>query len=135
MKPNNLLRTIIPGLLLGFTVARLGFTDFNELHKMLLFRDPRLLLAFAGGVTLTIILFALLRGRLKLEPVRFHPGTIPGAVLFGVGWAITGACPGVALIQLGQGAWPAFASFTGILVGIQLQRRFWPRTVPEASGC
>ncbi len=135
MKPHSLIRTILPGLLLGFTVGRLGFTDFNELHKMLTFRDFRLLLAFAGGVTLTITLFALLRGRLKLDPVRFHAGTIPGAILFGIGWAITGACPGVALIQLGQGTWPALVSFAGIVVGIQLQKRFWPRQVPESSGC
>ena len=122
------LRTFFPGLLLGFTVARLGFADFNELHRMLLFRDLRLLLAFAAAVSLSIALFAIFRGRLKLAPVRFHSGTIVGAVLFGIGWAVTGVCPGVALIQIGQGIWWAFATLSGIFLGTwihsRLQKRF-----------
>ena len=85
MKPISWLRTLVPGLLLGFTVARLGFADFNELHRMLLFRDLRLLLAFATAVTLTIILFRIFQRKLKLAPVALHKGTIPGAALFGLG--------------------------------------------------
>lgn len=131
----NWLRTIIPGLLLGFTVGRLGFADFNELHKMLLFRDLRLLLAFATAVTLSIILFAVLRGRLKFAPVKFHVGIIPGAALFGIGWAITGACPGVALVQVGQGLWPAWASLAGIFVGIWIESRLFPEPGTPPSSC
>ena len=128
-------RTIIPGLLLGFTVGRLGFADFNELHRMLIFRDLRLLLAFAAAVSLSIVLFALLRGRLKLAPVSFHKGTVPGAVLFGIGWAVTGICPGVALIQIGQGIWLAFVTLAGILTGTWLHSRLLKRGEIPASGC
>ncbi|MEI7728678.1 MAG: YeeE/YedE thiosulfate transporter family protein [Verrucomicrobiota bacterium] len=131
----NWSKTIVPGLLLGFTVARLGFADFNELHRMLLFRDLRLLFAFAAAVSLTIALFALLRGRLKFGLVKFHAGIIPGAVLFGIGWAITGACPGVALIQVGQGIWPAWATLAGIFAGIWIQTRIWPERGDPSSGC
>lgn len=126
-------RTLLPGLLLGFTVASLGFADYNELHRMLLFRDLRLLFAFAFAVTLCVVLFSLLRSRFKLGSVRFHPGTIPGAVLFGIGWALTGACPGVAIIQVGQGLWPAWASLGGILAGVWLHRCFVKR--PPSNGC
>jgi uncharacterized membrane protein YedE/YeeE len=131
----NWLRTIIPGLLLGFTVGRLGFADYDELHKMLLFRDLRLLLAFAAAATLTIILFALLRGRLKFAPAKFHLGIIPGAALFGVGWALTGACPGVALIQVGQGLWPAWVSLAGIFLGIWIESRLFPEPRTSSPGC
>lgn len=113
-------KTLVPGVLLGFTVSRLGFTDYAELRQMLLFRDLRLLLAFAVAVGLAIVLFAVLRRRLALGPVRFHPGLVPGAVAFGIGWAVTGACPGVVLAQLGQGTAPALASLAGILVGARL---------------
>ena len=129
------LRTLLPGLLLGFTVSRLGFADFNELHRMLLFRDLRLLLAFATAVSLCIALFWLFRKRLHLAPVRFQRGTIPGAALFGVGWAVTGACPGVALIQIGLGIWPAFATLAGIFAGIWIQSRLQKRDDLPAPGC
>jgi len=135
MKPISWLRTLVPGLLLGFTVARLGFADFNELHRMLLFRDLRLLLAFATAVTLTIILFRIFQRKLKLAPVALHKGTIPGAALFGLGWAVTGVCPGVALIQLGQGIWLSLATLSGIFVGIAFHTRFQKTLGTAAGGC
>ena len=129
------IKTLFLGLLLGFTVGRLGFADFNELHRMLLFRDPRLLLAFASAVSLSILLFAILRRRLNLDPVRYHKGTIPGAALFGIGWAVTGVCPGVALIQIGQGIWMALVTLTGIFTGIWIHSRLKKRFGLPVSGC
>lgn len=116
MKP-GLWRVFLPGLVLGYTVSRLGFTDYEELHRMLLFRDLRLFLAFAVALALSVLFFALLKGRLKLDPVHFHKGLVPGSIAFGIGWALTGACPGVVLAQVGQGILPAGLSLAGILVG------------------
>lgn len=136
----KVLRASVPGLALGFVVARLGFADFDELHRMLVFRDLRLLFAFALAAGLTIGGFAALRGRLVLPPVRFHRGTLPGAFLFGLGWAVCGACPGVALIQIGQGKVLAAVTLAGIFAGILLHDRIFraqpesgPR--PPSSGC
>ncbi len=136
----NPLCVIVPGLLLGFVVARLGFADFDELHSMLVFRDLRLLFAFALAASLSIAAFAALRHRLALPPVRFHRGTLPGAFLFGVGWAVCGACPGVALVQLGQGKALAAVTLSGIFAGILLHDRlFRPKAAtegrPPSSGC
>ena len=135
MKPLSALRTLIPGLLLGLTVGRLGFADFNELHRMLLFRDWRLLLAFATAVGLTIALFRIFRRQLNLAPVVLHKGTIPGAALCGLGWAVTGVCPGVALIQLGQGIGLSLATLAGIFVGIALHAKFQKQLGTAAGGC
>lgn len=129
------IRVLVPGLLLGFTVSRLGFTDYAELHRMLVFRDLRLLWAFAVAVGLLIVSFAVLRRRLNLAPVRFHSGILPGAVAFGVGWAVTGACPGVVLAQLGQGTAPAVVSFVGILLGSAIAARVTRKPAPPSSGC
>ena len=129
------LRTLIPGLLLGFTVGRLGFADYNELHRMLLFADLRLVLAFAAAVGVSIVLFWLFRGRLHLAPVLFHKGTISGAVLFGIGWAVTGACPGVALVQIGQGIWAAFITLAGIFAGSWIHGRLRKQPNLPQAGC
>jgi len=37
-------------------------------------------------------------------PKRFHKGYIYGGLIFGFGWAITGACPGPLFAQIGSGA-------------------------------
>ncbi len=121
-----ILRVAVPGLLLGFVVGRLGFTDYGELHRMLVFSDLRLFSAFALAVNLLVLVFMMFGKGLKLPNATFHRGLVPGAILFGVGWALTGACPGVALVQVGQGSLPALASLAGIGVGIGLRQ--WGRT-------
>jgi len=50
------------------------------------------------------------------EPIDFHPkqfnkGQIFGGLLFGFGWALTGACPGPLFAQIGAG-------FTVVIVGL-----------------
>ena len=41
---------------------------------------------------------------IKLFPKKFHKGLVYGGLLFGFGWAITGACPGPLFAQIGTGA-------------------------------
>ncbi len=120
-----LVRSAVPGLLLGFVVGRLGFTDYGELHRMLTFSDLRLFSAFLLAVNVLVLVFMTVGKGLALPGGVFHRGLVPGAVLFGVGWALTGACPGVALVQVGQGSVPALASLAGIGVGIGLRQ--WGR--------
>jgi len=110
------------GLALGFALSWMGFADFREVHRMFTFADPRLLLTFFAGVGLSGLGFwALARGR-ALEPKPIHKGTIIGGILFGLGWAITGACPGAALVQLGEGQLAALATLAGILGGTFVYR-------------
>jgi uncharacterized membrane protein YedE/YeeE len=42
---------------------------------------------------------------------HFHKGQIFGGLLFGFGWAMTGACPGPLFAQIGAG-------FTVVIVGL-----------------
>ena len=41
---------------------------------------------------------------IKLEDKKFSKGQIIGGLLFGFGWAMTGACPGPLFAQIGSGA-------------------------------
>ncbi|UBM58542.1 YeeE/YedE family protein [Marinilongibacter aquaticus] len=40
---------------------------------------------------------------ISLKPKQFHKGQIFGGLLFGLGWALTGACPGPLFAQIGHG--------------------------------
>jgi uncharacterized membrane protein YedE/YeeE len=120
------------GRALGFTISWSGLSDWTELHRMFTFQDPRLLLAFAGAVLLATAGFFLFARHDQIPPKRVVAGTVPGALLFGAGWAIAGACPAAALVQLGEGKWAALATLVGILGGAwlhdQLRKRFgWAR--------
>jgi hypothetical protein len=129
------------GLALGFVISAAGFSDWGEVHRMFslgLFAEGptagnlRLLLAFAGAVAVSMTGFWLLarRDQIPVKPIR--TGTISGALAFGAGWAITGACPAAALVQVGEGKLAALATLCGILGGAWIhekaRRRFhWSR--------
>lgn len=46
-----------------------------------------------------------------------------GSALFGIGWGITGLCPGPAVAGLGMGFWPAAVVIIGLLPGLWLGNR------------
>jgi len=41
---------------------------------------------------------------IEFHPKTFNKGQIIGGMLFGLGWAMTGACPGPLYAQIGTGA-------------------------------
>ncbi|OIJ94267.1 YeeE/YedE thiosulfate transporter family protein [Streptomyces colonosanans] len=115
-----LLANIITGLALGFTVSNIGFVDYAELNRMFTFQDLRMLLSFGGAVVIIACVFAVLR--VRRTPGRIHAGVIPGAVLFGIGWAISGGCPAIPIAQVAGGYLPALVTIVGVAVGIRLCR-------------
>lgn len=42
--------------------------------------------------------------KIEFHPKKFNRGQIYGGLIFGLGWAITGACPGPLFAQIGTGA-------------------------------
>lgn len=79
--------------------------------------------------------FALLARGDALPPRPIRRGTVPGAVLFGAGWALTGTCPAAAFVQLGQGELAALATVAGMLAGSRLHRLARARLGLDGTGC
>lgn len=109
------------GFALGFSIGNIGFGDFGELNRMFTFRDLRMFFTFLGGVVVAGVLFQL-TARDRPPAARIHRGVVPGAVLFGSGWAISGGCPAIPLVQLGTGYLPAVVTIAGIAVGMRAYR-------------
>jgi len=111
------------GLALGFSLSRIGFASYSQVHRMFVFSDLRLLYTFAGAVALTMIGFLVFAHGHRIPSKPFHPGTIPGSILFGAGWALTGSCPAIAIVQLGEGQLAAAFTLLGILFGVWVYRQ------------
>ena len=134
--PGPRLRIGIFGLALGFVLGQSGFSDFGEMQRMFLLENGRLFLTYLGGVALAGAGFVLIGSRGPSLPARpVHPGTIPGGVLFGAGWALTGGCPGVLLVQLGEGKALALATGAGVLLGTFLAQRIRERVRWDTGSC
>lgn len=113
--------TVLLGVLFGATLSFIGFSSWDETHRMFVFADLRMLLTFALAVTLLTIGFRLSSRGLAAGvtfPARpIHRGTLLGGALFGVGWAVSGACPSIAFVQLGEGQLGALVTVAGMLMG------------------
>jgi uncharacterized membrane protein YedE/YeeE len=125
------------GLALGFSLSCIGFADWGEVHRMFTFADLRLVLTFGGAVLVTAIGFLLLRPNGPTETRPVHRGTVLGAVLFGASWAISGACPAVTLVQLGEGQVIALLTLAGVFVGTRIHDFARPRWLrwDRGGGC
>ncbi len=111
------------GLLMGIVLSFSGFTSFAEVHRMFTLADFRLLAAFAAAIGLSMLGFLIIAHGKSIVRKPFSQGTLPGSVLFGAGWALTGACPSIALVQLGEGKLAAAFTLFGILFGVWSYRR------------
>lgn len=127
------------GLVFGYILARCGAVRFDFIRDMFLFKNLQLYGVIGGAIGTALPLFWWVERRAKTKDPRFKgliwphrkltPGTLPGAALFGLGWALTGTCPGPAAVQVGQGQWVALATIAGVLLGNlayeQVHRRFF----------
>lgn len=124
------------GLAMGGVLSRTGFSDYAQIHAMFRFSDLRLVATFALAVALTAAGFRLFVRREDLPVRRLHPGTIPGGLLLGAGWALCGACPAIVWVQLGEGRLAGALSLIGILLGTAAYPRIHQRYFRWASdGC
>lgn len=122
------------GLVMGFALSRIGFSDFGEVHRMFVFADLRLLIVFAGAVAISMVLFAAIENESTAPKKAMHRGVVPGSMLFGAGWAVSGACPGIALVQLGEGRVPALFTVLGIGFGAWVYREVHARFLRWDTG-
>ncbi len=130
--------TILTGLLFGFVLSNVGFSSWDETHRMFTLDDQRMLLAFAfAALLLSLAWVPIRKWQHPSWPHRgVHPGIVPGSIAFGAGWALCGACPSIALVQVGEGQLGGMLTLLGMLLGnyaysVLHERYFrWP-----ASSC
>ena len=96
--------------------------------------DPTLAFVMIGALAVTIPAFALAR-RQGVAPAQGDAFRIPtadsidgrlilGAAIFGIGWGLSGLCPGPAIAALGSGLPPVIAFGISMLAGMVLFK-FW----------
>jgi uncharacterized membrane protein YedE/YeeE len=129
----KLLIVLLGGTLFGFGLALSTMTKQESVLAFLRFDDFGLLLVMAGGMAVTALAFALARITRRgplLAPAydalrdTLDARTVAGAAIFGVGWGISGLCPGSAIASVGTGNWPVLLGLAGMLLGAYAQGRF-----------
>lgn len=61
---------------------------------------------------------------IKLADKKFNKGNIYGGLIFGLGWAMTGACPGPLFAQIGTGATVIIVTLLSAILGTWVYGKF-----------
>ncbi len=126
----GLLVVLLCGVLFGFGLALSTMVQPEVVLSFLRFEDWGLMLVMGGAVAVTLLAYQL-APRVLRRPLlgeRFHAhaatwnrDTLTGAALFGVGWGLSGVCPGPAIAGLGTGNWTLLWALAGIALGALAQ--------------
>ena len=107
------LKYMLVGILFGVVFIKAEIVSWYRIQEMFRLESFHMygVIGTAVGVgALSVLLIKRLKIRtIYGEVVNFHPksfnvGQIYGGLLFGFGWAMTGACPGPLFAQIGTGA-------------------------------
>lgn len=118
----NIFLAIIVGLSFGFVLHRVGAGNPQYITNMLRLQDLHLakVILFAIGtssLTLFILLATGLIDQSHISIKTAYTGVIIGGLIFGIGFAVGGYCPGTCLVGFGGGRKDALFFVLGGLVG------------------
>ncbi len=135
------------GLIFGFGLAFSHMARPEVVLAFLQFVDLGLLFVMFGAAAVTGLTFflapRLLEGAvLTGDPLgrrlkSFDRNVLIGGTIFGVGWGLSGICPGAAYASLGIGNLPILWAIVGMFAGAYLQGVWRSRraaTGPAATG-
>lgn len=139
----NRVVSLVAGLVFGLGLGISGMTDPSKVLGFLDVSgawDPSLMLVLGGAVGVTALSFRLiLRSPAPLLAGSFHlperrqvdVPLLAGSALFGVGWGLSGYCPGPGVALLANVSWETWIFIPSLLAGMLLHRI--PRAVRRGS--
>jgi uncharacterized membrane protein YedE/YeeE len=119
-KTKQIVSGFIFGIIFGFLLQKGGVAKYHILLGVLLLEDFTVIKVMVSAILVGMIgvltLNRLGRVELNLKPTRYA-ANIVGGLIFGVGFALAGYCPGTGAAALGQGNLDAIAMIVGMMLG------------------
>jgi uncharacterized membrane protein YedE/YeeE len=117
----------VGGLVFGLGLAISGMARPEVVLDFLQFEDFGLLFVMGGAAVVTGITFAVATTYLGRAPLtgtdytrrikEFDRNVLVGGAVFGVGWGVSGVCPGAAYASFGVGNYPILWAIGGMFLG------------------
>jgi uncharacterized protein len=134
---------LLTGIFFGFTLSRSGASDYNFIYHMFTGENLKLALLMSTAIVVGAIGMMVLKAmgnkdirgmEITINRKPLNKNTVIGGILFGVGWAVSGACPGTVLAQIGEGKVLGLFAFLGMLFGTYLYALMASSGTPNRSG-
>ena len=106
------LKYIIAGTFFGVIAVKSEIISWFRIQEMFRLTSFHMYGVIGTAVVVGIISIQLIKrldiktltgDKISIAPKKFQKGQIYGGLIFGFGWAITGACPGPLFAQIGSG--------------------------------
>ena len=136
---------LVTGLIFGLGLAISGMTHTEIVLGFLDVAgqwNPSLLFVLGGAVSVTLASFQLIRKLPKpvfanafivTEATNIDRPLVIGSALFGIGWGISGYCPGPAIALLAAPNWELWVFLPAMLLGYGLHWYLFERRTQESG--
>lgn len=121
----NLKYTLI-GVLFGITFIKAEVISWFRIQEMFRFQSFHMYGIIGSAIIVAMLSVLIIKKRniktiygekIVLPSKEFNKGQIFGGLLFGFGWALTGACPGPLFTQIGSGFTIIFVVLLSAITG------------------
>jgi uncharacterized membrane protein YedE/YeeE len=106
------LKYLAVGVLFGIVFVKAEIVSWFRIQEMFRLQSFHMYGVISTAVVVAMVSVALIK-RFKMKTIygetisfqkkKFNKGQIIGGIIFGLGWAMTGACPGPLFAQIGMG--------------------------------
>ena len=120
------LKYLPAGMLFGLILVKAEVISWYRIQEMFRLQSFHMY-GIIGSAVITGIISVWLIKKLKIKTIhgedivfqskKFNKGQIYGGLLFGFGWAMTGACPGPLFAQIGTGVTVAIVVLLSAIAG------------------
>lgn len=124
----KLVKFFFIGVFFGIVLIKGEVVSWFRIQEMFHFQSIHMYGVIGGAVivgAITVILIRVFRlkavggAEIDLTPKPFNKvGNVAGGIIFGFGWALTGACPGPLYALVGAGYWSVLVAIAGALIGV-----------------
>lgn len=125
----ELLYGLVTGILFGFLMQKAHVIRYEKQIGALRLLDMTIVKFMLSAIIVGMIGIYLLKDlgiiELSVKGTSFGANII-GGLIFGIGWALLGYCPGTAAGALGEGRWDALSGLLGMLAGAALYAEVYP---------
>ncbi|MFZ4927731.1 DUF6691 family protein [Chryseobacterium sp. Mn2064] len=107
------LKYLVAGIIFGIIFVKAEVISWFRIQEMFRLQSFHMYGIIGSAVLVGMISVGIIKkfniktisgDPITLIPKKFNKGQIYGGLIFGFGWAITGACPGPLFAQIGTGA-------------------------------
>jgi len=124
------IKFILAGILFGIVMAKSEAISWYRIQEMFRFQSFHMYGIIGTAVLLGMLaVYIIKKNKLRNtqgEPIVLHDKDkswtryLIGGLIFGLGWALTGACPGPMFVNIGYGYWAMIIVVLGAMIGTYL---------------